>query len=416
MMRSALMLLFGCGLACSEVAEVLGEPPLGSASDAGLGGAGGAMGMGGSAPSAGEAGAGDPPDAALGFTIAAGDAHSCTTRYGLLYCWGEGSFGRLGLGDVTARSVPARVGNTADFVDVAAATDHTCARKYDGSVWCFGRNNDGQLGATTPSEAALPVRVELTAPATRLSSTASSACAVLANGELHCWGYNVEGGLGLDDTHPGMNQFSPVRVGLESDWREVGAGQGHTCGVRGAGVLFGWGRNTAANLGLGSTEPQQQRAPVRIGGDEDWLLVESGQDASCGIRTGGALYCWGENQWGTLGTGDRGQRLEPAAVALDATWIDVSLDTFHACGVTEHGGLYCWGRNLEGQLGTGDLEDRLVPELVGEGFARVAVGRFHTCAISSDARVFCTGENGAGRLGLGHTEEVNVWSEVLSLQ
>jgi alpha-tubulin suppressor-like RCC1 family protein len=203
-----------------------------------------------------------------------------------------------------------------------------------------------------------------------------------------------------------------VRSGDASDWLLSGTGDGHTCGVRGGGLLFGWGRNTAANLGLGQTVDQQRRAATQIGTDADWVSVVSGQDGSCGIRNGGHLFCWGENSFGTLGLGDREQRLVPTQVVAGRPWTDVSIDTFHGCGIDEERVLYCWGRNIEGQLGTSDVDDRLLPEPIGSGFTQVAAGRMFSCTAMSDGRVFCTGENVAGQLGLGDTIRRNSFTEL----
>ena len=410
-------------LGCREVAEVLSAPgEVGLAGSAGSAGtAPGGSDAGGSAGTAGSEmgqagepamGGARPADPQLGSFVDSGDAHSCAARFGILYCWGANSDGRLGVGDNLDRNAPERVGFDADWIAIATGTAHTCALKSDGGVWCFGANNVGQLGQGHNLPSNVPLRVALPDAAVQLSSQNSTACVVLESGELWCWGRNWEGNIGLNDTHPGVDQLLPVRSGEESDWLLTGTGDGHTCGIRAGGLLFGWGRNTAANLGLGSTVDQQRRAATQIGSDADWINVVAGQDASCGIRSGGQLFCWGENTFGTLGLGDRDQRLVPAEVVVGRVWSDVSIDTFHGCGVDADQNLYCWGRNIEGQLGTADLDDRLLPEPVGTGFVQVAAGRMFSCARTSDHRVFCTGENVAGQLGLADNTRRNTFSEV----
>jgi alpha-tubulin suppressor-like RCC1 family protein len=423
-MTERCLLLLSLGLApllgCGEVTEVLSAPdPValgGSAGTAQAGSApGGSAGTGGvSGGDAGEPAAGGAQlaDPQLGVFVDSGDAHSCATRFGILYCWGANSDGRLGLGDNLDRNAPVRVGFDADWTAVATGMAHTCALKSDGSVWCFGANTTGQLGQGHNLASNVPLRVVLPGAAVELSAQTSTACVVLDSGELWCWGKNWEGNIGLDDTHPGLDQLLPVRSGEESDWLLSGTGDGHTCGIRGAGLLFGWGRNTAANLGLGSTVDGQRRAATQIGLDSDWVSVVAGQDASCGMRSGGKLFCWGGNEFGTLGLGDRDQRLVPAEVVAGRVWNGISIDTFHGCGIDADQNLYCWGRNIEGQLGTSDLEDRLLPEPVGAGFAQVAVGRMFSCSAMADGRVFCTGENVAGQLGLADNARRNSFTEV----
>ena len=433
-------------LGCSEVAEVLSAAAgsgnlAANAGSPGSGGAGGAAGRGGVGPlagaSSGHAGSGAEPslggaqaaEPELGTFVDSGDAHSCATRFGILYCWGANVDGRLGVGDNEDRNAPARVGFDADWVKVATGVAHTCALKQSGSVWCFGANTVGQLGQGNNAPSNVPQQVQLPGKAIQLSSEANTACAVLDDGALYCWGRNWEGNIGLNDKHPGVDQLSPIRSGTDNDWQVTGTGDGHTCGVRGVGLLFGWGRNTAANLGLGQTNDQQRRSATQIGTDEDWLSVVSGQDSSCGIRgqrspgeanATGELFCWGGNSFGNLGLGDTMPRLVPTQVVPGRLWAQVSVDTFHGCGIDADSNLYCWGRGIEGQLGAGDNAERSSPELIGPGFAQVVVGRMSTCAATTEtetspsapSRVLCTGENAAGQLGLADNTRRNTFTEL----
>ena len=382
-------------LGCREVAEVLSA-------------AGGSTGL--STGAGGE----QPEAPALGIFVDSGDAHSCAARFGILYCWGANVDGRLGVGDTVDRNVPTRVGFDADWVAVATGVAHTCALKQDGSVWCFGANTVGQLGQGTTLPSSVPLRVPLPSKAVQLSSEANTACVVLTGGELYCWGRNWEGNIGLNDTHPGVDQLAPVRSGNESDWLLSGTGDGHTCAIRGGGLLFGWGRNTAANLGIGQTADQQRRAATPIGTDDDWLGVVSGQDSSCGIRRGGSLFCWGGNSFGNLGLGDTVQRLVPTPVqaVAERVWTQVSIDTFHGCGIDADQSLYCWGRGIEGQLGTGNNNEHLSPEPIGPGFTQVVVGRMSSCVVAANGAVLCTGENAAGQLGLADNTRRNTFTEL----
>ncbi|HET7538554.1 MAG TPA: hypothetical protein VFK05_01735 [Polyangiaceae bacterium] len=397
--RTCILLLALGHAACGEVVEVL-NVAAGDAGNTSQASAGGTNAI--SAGAGGESanGGARPTDPLLGITVDAGDAHACATRYGALYCWGKGADGRLGLADLQDRDSPTRVGSDSDWLAVATGAAHSCALKTDGSVWCFGSSSVGQLGQGTIDSSSLPLRVPLSSKVLQLSSEANTACAVLETGELYCWGRNWEGNIGLNDTHPGVDQLSPVRSGDYNDWKLSATGDGHTCAVRGIGLLYGWGRNTAGNLGLGQIDDLQRRSATRIGDAEDWLSVVSGQDSSCGIRREGNLYCWGGNSFGNLGLGDRDQRLVPTQVVPGRVWQQIAIDTFHACGIDADDNLYCWGRGIEGQLGTGDNDERLEPVSIGPGFAQVAVGRMFTCAVTLGDDVMCTGENVAGQLGL----------------
>jgi alpha-tubulin suppressor-like RCC1 family protein len=337
---------------------------------------------------------------------------------GALYCFGAGSDGALGTGDVTSQSVPRRVGAFDDHVAVVCGDTFTCTLRTNGEIWCFGAGASGQLGTGDFAGALAPVPVDLAEPAVQLAAGEAHACAVTEGGALYCWGSNVEGQLGQDDPFPdpGINRATPVRVGLDADWVEVTCGQGHTCARRTDGSLWCWGRNSSDELGLSTAAARQIRTPQRVGDASDWQALAAGQHHTCGIRGAPAeLFCWGSNAAGQLGGGN-GEASDVPRIVLDvaAPIASLATDTFHTCVLNEAGGLWCAGRNVEGQLGTGDTTDQSSFLEVGEGdgWQLVTVGRFHTCAVAASGRLTCTGENHLGQLGTGDSERRSQFSPV----
>ena len=170
----------------------------------------------------------------------------------------------------------------------------------------------------------------------------------------------------------------------------------------------------SGELGLGVGSEGQIRTPTRVGTDSDWTAVSAGQLSTCGIRLDSTLWCWGDDEFGQLGIEGSADLFDPTRVGAESGWTDVSVNTFGACAIRE-GVLYCWGRNDEGQLGLGDNMARETPAQVGgdSDWVEVESGRFHTCARRADATVWCTGENhDDGRLGVGDYERRNVLTAV----
>lgn len=192
----------------------------------------------------------------------------------------------------------------------------------------------------------------------------------------------------------------------ESTW-SLAAGSGHSCAVRG-GVLYCWGDGRNGQLGQGAVGSSDR--PLRVGSDNDWTAVNTGDLHTCGLKAGGAILCFGANGNGQLGLSDLNDRWEPTLVPLPPA-SEVSTRHGHTCALLRDGQLWCWGANLEGQLGLGDNfpgTDRPTPQRVSDriGFNAVATGQGHTCAISQERAMYCWGRNSSDHLGLGPDAEI----------
>ncbi|HET6836666.1 MAG TPA: hypothetical protein VFH24_01420, partial [Gemmatimonadales bacterium] len=87
-----------------------------------------------------------------------------------------------------------------------------------------------------------------------------------------------------------------------------------------------------------------------------------GWEHGCILTTAGQAYCLGVNAVGQLGSGAAGvPQSVPVAVAGDLRFTTLSASMNTTCGLTTEGALYCWGGNELGQLGTGDRTPREAP-------------------------------------------------------
>ena len=145
-----------------------------------------------------------------------------------------------------------------------------------------------------------------------------------------------------------------------------------------------------------------------------WTKVALGPFHGCGIANG-AVYCWGDNMHGRLGTNDTVTSLTPVPVFQEAgallgkTVTDIALADQYTCAIADGQG-YCWGRNFYGYLGTGNTTSSSKPVAVntagvlnGLTLTEIAVSSEHTCALASNGRVYCWGRNDVGQLGTGST-------------
>src|SRR5205814_5651531 len=77
------------------------------------------------------------------------------------------------------------------------------------------------------------------------------------------------------------------------------------------------------------------------------------RDNTCGVATGGTVYCWGANDSSQTGQAPSAAIATPSAVT-GTGYTYVAVGGNHACALTATG-ISCWGANSYGQLGRGTL-------------------------------------------------------------
>jgi len=352
------------------------------------------------------------PHVSVSFaSLSAGAGHTCgLTADGTAYCWGFGSWS------------PAPVSRALTFARVSAGEKHICGSTASGVAYCWGDNRAGQLGNgradTLPHSTPVMVSGGLTFAS--VSAGGLHTCGVTTGGIAYCWGYDYFGQLGSGDT---TNSATPVAVVGGRTFATVSAGGDFTCGVTTGGSAYCWGDNAWGGLGAGSSDLNPHPAPVAVSGGFTFMSLSAGLEHACGMTTGGAAYCWGDNSHDQLGVfggdGCGGYlsigvcRLVPTAVSGGLTFGSLRTGGEHTCGVTTGGAVYCWGNNDYQQLGTtygpdvcgfsGEFGCSIEPTPVSGGltFASVTAGGWHTCGVTTGGLAYCWGDNRNGQLGDG---------------
>jgi alpha-tubulin suppressor-like RCC1 family protein len=210
----------------------------------------------------------------------------------------------------------------------------------------------------------------------------------------------------------GVVDVEPAAAGGSTDWKQVDAGESHTCGVTTEGRLFCWGLDDRGQLGDGTVNPDSPTPVEVIGNATNWAQVAAGSEHTCALKTNGRLFCWGDDDEGQLGDGIAGpDNPVPVQVTGNATnWAEVSAGEFHTCARKTSGRVFCWGVDSEGQLGDGTVgspfEQPTPVQVAGNAtswasLAKVATQSNHICARKTNGRLFCWGEDDDGRLGDG---------------
>ncbi len=225
-------------------------------------------------------------------------------------------------------------------------------------------------------------------------------CAITDAGALYCWGNNGTGALG-DGTNTSRPLPTPVS-GMTSGVIKVALGGYHTCAIKSGGTLWCWGNNLYGQLGLGDTT--SRNSPQQVSGVTA-SDVACAPYHTCAVRTNGSVSCWGYNQQGMLGDGTTTQRTSPITITSFTGVSKVSLGIYHSCALKTNGSAWCWGSNGTGSLGDGTTTNRLTPVAVSgmTTAAMLMVGWNHSCAVKTDGSAWCWGYNNMGQLGTNNT-------------
>jgi alpha-tubulin suppressor-like RCC1 family protein len=188
-------------------------------------------------------------------------------------------------------------------------------------------------------------------------------------------------------------------------WRTISAGGSYTCGVTVTGVAYCWGNNAAGQLGIAGADFIEHPKPVLVSTTLKFRAIAASPTLSghtCAITGTGALYCWGANGHGELGTGDAVSAFGPRAAKTTQSFTSVSVGDAHSCALSSQGKAYCWGDNSAGQLGAAAGDTLTVKPVDGAFvFTAVSAGPDFTCALTLASAVYCWGGNASGQLGLG---------------
>jgi Regulator of chromosome condensation (RCC1) repeat len=174
-------------------------------------------------------------------------------------------------------------------------------------------------------------------------------CGLKSNGSVTCWGANDYG-------------QSTVPSGT---FTQVSADSHHTCGLKSDGSAVCWGYNDFGQ----STVPSGT-----------FIQLSAGGMHTCGLRSDGSVICWGEN-------------IDGQSTAPSGTFIQLSAGFAHTCGLKSDSSAICWG---VGKTSTGgwNYGQSIVPSGT---FTQLSAGESHTCGLKSNGSAICWGDNSYGQ-------------------
>ncbi|MGJ5813755.1 RCC1 repeat-containing protein [Paludibaculum fermentans] len=134
-----------------------------------------------------------------------------------------------------------------------------------------------------------------------------------------------------------------------------------------------------------------------VAGARNLALPETGGHIL--VRTvEGAVWSWGNNSQGQLGTGDIQARAGWAHVQGLGAVTAIAAGAQHSLALQADGTVWAWGANSEGQLGSGTLASRALPGVVPglRDVTMIAAGQLFSVALRADGTVWAFGSNWNG--------------------
>jgi len=314
---------------------------------------------------------------------------------GYVWCWGDGSAGQMGDGNIYPSTVATPVKILTDslgnpFTGVTQVLSYFSANedagnyaiKSDGTLWIWGPTKDGMRGdGSFGGITTRPVQIPIPGNRKVIQAVAGNELFVLcSDGTVWASGGATNGVPGLPANlgyaATGNSYLTLHQLTQLSGIKQIAGGLAWNYALKADGTLYGWG-----SLGsyMGNADGTSLYVPTVLTNISSNLpspvtSIVTNSNCTHAILADGSLWGWGDNAQGNIGNGaelnyftttapftwdfkvgDLLQRL-PARITTRNDFVAVfgsSVFTFYTYAVTADNTLYSWGRNKGGVLGNG---------------------------------------------------------------
>ncbi|MBI4945906.1 MAG: T9SS type A sorting domain-containing protein [Bacteroidetes bacterium] len=338
------------------------------------------------------------PFFAFAKTMSSGRTHSLVIcDDGTVMAWGQNTYGQLGDGTTTMRTVPVHVlagtsgctTNLCNIISVSGGVDHSLALKNDGTVWAWGTNTYGQIGDGTTTNRFTPVQVSGLTGIIAVEAGNMLSLALKSDGTVMAWGYNTNGSVGDGTT---TDRHAPVQVSGLTGIKSLSCFWIHTIVLKNDGTVWTWGFNGYGQLGDGTGT--DRHIPIQVSGIPPVTVVSAGELFCLVVANDSTVWAWGDNTYGQLTTiGGATPKQIPGLTGI----IDVSGGEQHSLFLKSDGTVLSCGFNWYGQVGNGTLSwtsPTLTQVLTGtSGCSTNLCSNIWASAIQPDGKIIIGGNN-----------------------
>jgi alpha-tubulin suppressor-like RCC1 family protein len=279
---------------------------------------------------------------------------------GSVWCWGDNTYGQLGVNHKNHMSSPVQMIGNHSFTDLFISSGVITMLKEDGSVWGCGSNGVGELGDGTVASRSSPVQTVGNHSFIKLYPGDSfSTVGLKADGTLWAWGGNYSYGcLGINST---SHCSSPVQVMSNKSFVDVQRRNNTSIALAGDGTVWAWGENFRGWLGDGTTT--NRSSPVQVLGGHSFISIKMIYTLGpvIALKADGSVWGWGDGSKGILGDGTVNYRSSPVQVLGAHSFTYISGETSQAFARKADGSVWSWGENYLGACGDGTTSMRSSP-------------------------------------------------------
>ena len=348
---------------------------------------------------------------------------------GKLKCWGGGSNGQLGNGEVSDGLYPVDVCAREELIgesscpllnniaEISMGKFHSCLLTNDGKIKCWGEGAYGKLGNWETTNSSYPVDALSDKSDWKAFHDADSAENFDSNLLLNPDDDSqyIASGRCFDD-----GSDVAISGDVESDSQIF-------CSDYGTYYLhFTFDDTETETKSITFTQYDSFNNKISLDASlsknlRDISQISTRFNHTCALTKGGNVKCWGWGGKGRLGHGVIQGSNTPVYVHTSETDSDplseiaaISSGESHTCALTDSGTVKCWGNGADGRLGNGATSESYTPIDVHTSdsdtsplsdITAISSGYYHVCALTDSGTVKCWGTGNDGRLGDGGTSD-----------